>query len=182
MQISLKNTVFAVLLITLVSLGSLPAQEKPGRLVADLPLFKALAGARVETGTLVPRIDGPPLEGSAKSFGLPALGGLWFQIDGTAEFGPAKWGYRWMYRFREQGDKNVVYALYIDTMGQQLQFQGPYDEAANKIELLAKLPDGGTSRAILILNADGTLTVDNVNADPQGKDAIKYAATNRSAP
>lgn len=182
MQISPKKTVLASLLITLASLGSLPAQEKPGRLVADLPLFKALAGARVETGTLIPRIDGPPLEGAAKSFGQPALGGLWFQIDGAAEFGPAKWGYRWMYRFYERDDKNVVYALYIDTMGQQLQFQGPYDEAANKIELLAKLPDGGTSRAILILNADGTLTVDNVNGDPQGKDAVKYAATNRREP
>ncbi len=84
-----------------------------------------------------------------------------------------------MYRFREQGEKKVIYALSIDTMGQQLQFQGLYDEAASKMELLAKLPDGGTSRALLILNTDGTLTVDNVNTDPEGKDAVKYTATNR---
>lgn len=81
-----------------------------------------------------------------------------------------------MCRFREQGEKKVIYALYIDSMGQQLQFQGSCDEAANQIELPAKLPDGGTSRAIRILNADGTLTVDNAKADPQEKDAIKYAA------
>lgn len=60
--------------------------------------------------------------------------------------------------------------------GNSSKFQGSCDEAANQIELPAKLPDGGTSRAIRILNADGTLTVDNAKADPQEKDAIKYAA------
>ncbi len=174
-----QKALFPALLLSLAAVFSLSAQEKPGRLVSDLPLFKALAGARLETGTLIPRIDAPPLDGSAKSFGQPALGGLWFQIDGAAGYGPAKWGYRWMYRFREQGEKKVIYALSIDTMGQQLQFQGLYDEAASKMELLAKLPDGGTSRALLILNTDGTLTVDNVNTDPEGKDAVKYTATNR---
>jgi hypothetical protein len=72
-----------------------------------------------------------------------------------------------MYRYREQGEKKVIYVLCIDSMGQQLQFQGSRDEAANQIELPAKLPDGGTSRAILTINPDGTLTVDNA------KDALQ---------
>lgn len=174
-----KKVLLPALLLSLAFLLPLAAQEKRGRPVAELPLFKALAGAHLETGTLVPRVDGPPLEGSSKSFGQSVLGGLWFQIDGVSRYDPAKWGYRWMYRFHEQAEKKLIYALYIDTMGQQLQFQGLYDEAAHQVELLAKLPDGGTSRATLLLNPDGTVAVDNVNIDPQGKSAIKYSAISR---
>lgn len=160
----------------------LTAQDKPGRVAAELSIFKALSGERRETGTLVPQAGSTALQGIAKSLGQPVLGGLWFQVDGVAEYGPAKWGYRWMYRFREQGEKNAVYALYLDTMGQQVQYQGTYDEAGNKIELQAKLPDGGTSRSTLILNTDGTVLINSITSDPQGNEAVKYSATNVAAP
>ncbi len=158
------------------------AQEKPGRVAAELPLFEAISGKRLETGTLIPQAGAPALQGTAQSFGQPVLGGLWFQVDGVAEYGPAKWGFRWMYRFREQGDKNAVYALYLDTMGQQVQYQGVYDEAGGTIELQAKLPDGGTSHNTLAVNADGAVTITSITRDPQGNEAVKYSATSVAAP
>ncbi len=182
MKIPPTFTLLAGQFILMAFTAPLVAQQKPGRVASELPLFKAITGKRIETGTLVPQAGAPALQGSAQSFGQPVLGGLWFQVDGGAEYGPAKWGFRWMFRFREQGDKNAVYALYLDTMGQQVQYQGVYDEAAGTIELQATLPDGGTSQNTLVLNADGSVTINSITRDPQGNEAVRYSAKSVANP
>ena len=181
MQRLTRIAIFSAFLLLFAAFLPLSAQENPSGFVSALPLFKTLTGDRIETGTLVPGPGAPPLQGSAKSSGQPVLGGLWFQIDGVAGYGPAKWTYRWMFRSFETDGKTGVYGVYIDTIGQHLQYQGNWDAATGKLEMLAKLPDGGTSRALLTLNADGSVTTDNVNSDPQGNPAVKYLATNVAA-
>jgi len=158
------------------------AQPTTSRAAAEIPIFRSLAGKRVEQGVLIPAPNAAPLQGSAKSVGQPILGGLWFQIDGSASYGPARWDYRWMFRFIERDGQNSVFGLYIDSMGQKLEYSGQYDESAGLLQLTCKLPDGGVSRAQLTLSPDGSVQIENATFDPAENPAVRYSAKNVALP
>ncbi|MDF1741953.1 MAG: hypothetical protein P1U86_22520 [Verrucomicrobiales bacterium] len=180
MNISNRLTQLAIFAAALafITVSPLAAQEKKSRLTAELPIFKALNGNRVETGVLIPGADATAIQGSAISTGRPIIAGLWYEIEGKATYGPVEWIYRWTIRFQENEAKNLVYGIYIDTMGQKTDYEGFYDEEENRIQLIGKLPGGGTGRFQMTLQDDGNVRIESVNFDPEENPTVRYSAEN----
>lgn len=170
-------------LFATISFGSLcpVVAQEAARKTADLPIFQTLVGKRSESGILIPQANGQPIPGKAISLGQSALGGLWFQIDGRAEYGPVVWEYRWMFLFNGSGGKNAVFATYIDTMGQRINYEGLYDEENSRVQLIAKLQDGGTGRYQLSLEEPGIIQISSVHADKNDDPQVTYSAQNAEA-
>lgn len=167
----------------LIGIGdTLHAQPTNSRTASEIPIFRSLTGKRTEQGVLIPSPNAAPLNGSAQFTGQAILGGLWFQIDGSAQYGPVRWDYRWMFRFLEQNGQNSVFGLYIDSMGQKMEYTGLYNEAEGLLQLSCQLPDGGVSRAQLTLYPDGSVQVENITFDPTGNPMVRYSAKNTSLP
>ncbi|MEM6917070.1 MAG: hypothetical protein AAF491_10945 [Verrucomicrobiota bacterium] len=175
---ALSNVFIALLFLS--SPSFLPGQDAP-RKTADLPLFKALLGKRRESGVLIPQANAESIPGKAVSFGKPALGGLWFQIDGRAQYGPVTWEYRWMFQFQEGGGKNRVIGTYLDTMGQRITYEGLYDEENNRIQLMARLQDGGTGRFQISMESPELVLIGSVHSDANDDPQVTYSAQNVAA-
>ncbi len=180
MILSNRLTQLAILAAALAFISTLPvdAQEKKARLTAELPIFKALNGNRVETGVLIPGAEATAVQGSAVSTGRPIIAGLWYEIEGKATYGPVQWIYRWTIRFQENASKNLVQGIYIDTMGQKTEYEGFYNEEENRIQLVGKLPGGGTGRFQMTLQDDGNVRIESVNFDPKENPTVRYSAEN----
>ncbi|NNE94055.1 MAG: DUF1579 family protein [Verrucomicrobiales bacterium] len=155
------------------------AQENPEPKTAEHPFFKAAAGKWIEEGVVVPNANSQPIEGKAVSVTAPVLDGIWVQQDGMAEYGPIRWKYRWMFRVKILDGKEQIYALYIDSMGQQIQYFGNYDADAKRIQLVGKLPDGGEGRSQVTIQDNGTLLIQSVLVNPQGETGVRYQAEAR---
>ena len=173
------RTLFHLLLIV-SAISVVSAQENP-RNAPDLPVFQALAGKRTESGILIPEMNGQPLQGKAISVGQPVLGGLWFQIDGSANYGPAKWVYRWMFRFIERDGQNKLFATYYDTIGQKIDYEGRWVEEDQQAQLVGKLANGGTARYQLTLGEEGSVRIESVVSDADGNASAIYSARNVAA-
>jgi len=166
----------AVFPLLLAASSALVAQE--GQRTADHPVLAALTGSWEEEGVLLPAEGAQPLQGRARFVAGPVFGGHWVQQEGSADYGPAKWDYRWMYRLLPGGK---VFATYTDSIGQYLRYEGLADAEAGRITLQAKLSDGGTATAQLPLQDDGSLLIQNLNTKPDGTPAVRYQATARKA-
>lgn len=170
-------------LTCLVGMGEpLHAQPTNSRTASEIPIFRSLTGKRIEQGVLIPAPNAAPLNGSAQSTGQAILGGLWFQIDGSAQYGPVRWDYRWMFRFLERDGQNSVFGIYIDSMGQKMEYTGVYNEAEGLLQLSCQLPDGGVSRAQLTMHPDGSVQVENVTFDSTDNPMVRYSAKNTALP
>ena len=181
MNLSNRLTQLAIFAAALafISVSPLTAQdEKKARLTAELPIFKALNGNRVETGVLIPGAGATAIQGSAISTGRPIIAGLWYEIEGKATYGPVEWIYRWTIRFQESATKNIVQGVYIDTMGRKTDYEGFYDEEESRIQLVGKLPDGGTGRFQMTLQEDGNVRIESVNFDTKENPTVRYSAEN----
>lgn len=108
-------------------------------------------------------------------------GGLWFQIDGRAEYGPVTWEYRWMFLFKEDGGKNTVISTYIDTMGQRITYEGRYDEENQRVQLIANLQGGGKGRFQLSVDEPGVILIGSVHSDANEDPQVTYSAQNVAA-
>jgi hypothetical protein len=177
-MISFRIPLFAALSLLVVQICG--AQDTM-RKAPDLPIFQALTGKRVETGVLIPNAGGQPLPGSATSAGQPALDGLWFQIDGSADYGPAKWTYRWMFLFEENATGNKVTGIYIDTIGQRMTYTGTYNEEENRIQLVANIQEGRIARFQLTVQDDKTVRIESVIFNADESAAVTYSAQNTAA-
>lgn len=154
---------------------SATAQEAPR--TAGHPFFQGMAGNWTEKGALIPAPEAQPIQGAARSTAKPILNGIWFQVEGIAEYGQVKWAYRWMYRVGEtNGGVTSVYAHYIDTMGQFIRYSGQITEDGKRLSMTAPLSGGGEAAAQLTLQEDGTLLIQNVNSDASGNAMVRYQA------
>lgn len=169
---------FLSLCLTIMTIAYGYGQDGPAR-IGDLPLFQALNGEMAESGILIPKPDASPIQGSAKSIGQSAIAGLWYQIDGHAQYGQAEWIYRWMFVFTDTAALKV-HARYIDTIGQKIDYEGVYDKENKRLQLVGKVNDG-TARYQLTLLEDGKVRIESIFFDADDNAVVTYTAENAPA-
>ncbi|MDF1825775.1 MAG: hypothetical protein P1U68_14100 [Verrucomicrobiales bacterium] len=167
----------SLLVLSISCLSSYCAAQE----LSELALFKALAGKRVESGELVPQANAQPIPGKAVSVGTVPDDGKGFQIRGSAVYEPVKWDYLWHFVFDEGRGKGAVSAIYKDSMGQQIPYQGLYDAENQQVQLVAKLKGGGNARIIYRLEASGVIRISSLIADANNTPMVTYSAQNVAA-
>lgn len=147
---------------------------------SELPLFQALAGKRQESGVLRVHSVDQNLQGSAVSVGQPFLGGLWFQIDGSANYPPTQWNYRWSFRVLKEGDRLVAVGTYVDSQGNHVRYRGLYDTEEQRIQMVSE-GGKGVDRFQMTLLEGGAVRIESLAADSEENPIVTYVAENVAA-
>ena len=164
---------WGICLALIITSGLAEAEEAK---IADHPFFSPmLKGTWTESGQMA--VAGKAVEGKSVSKSQSILGGFWIQQDGDAEFGTAKWTWRWMFRLRQtEAGKEIVQARYLDSKGQTTDYIGEWNEAKTSLRFLK--PINETTRSLIQVTNDktGRRLIEVGTVDQAGKVTLQYKA------
>ena len=132
---------------------------------------------------LIPGKGAPPNQGTAKYSAHRHTEGPGFVIRGSADYGRIKWDYLWTYTTGDKGQElTPLLATYKDSLGQNITYQGHIREEERQFQLISNLSDGGTAKAQITFEEDGSILIQNVNEDPSETPMVIYNGNAKKDP